>query len=87
MTLQQFRSLPKDIQRKMVHDYGVFLYGRTGVSLTAKLYQMDGFYVELFFDTKMSVVTQIKSFSDTAPLEPYLRMVDVSELQLLLKGG
>ena len=86
MTLQQFRSLPKDIQRKIVNDYDVFLFGRTGVCLIAKIYQIDSFYVELFFDTKMSVVTQLKSFEDTAPLEPYLRMVDVKELQLLLKG-
>jgi hypothetical protein len=84
MTFQQFRSLPKDIQRNVVKHYGVFLFGRSGVGVNVILYQMESFYVEIYFDEKMSEVTRIRSFEDTRHLEPYLRMVDVSELQVLL---
>lgn len=48
------------------------------------LYQVEGFYVELFFDEKMSEAIRIRSFDDTRHLEPYLRRVDVSELQPFL---
>lgn len=84
MTLLQFRSLPGDVQRQVVLYKGVFLFGRNGVNATAKLYQVDGFYVELFFDQRMSEVTRLVAFEDTAKLEPYLRQVDVRELQMLL---
>lgn len=84
MTYEQFCSLPKDIQRNVVKHCGVFLFGRTGVGVNVKLYQVESFYVEIYFDKKMSEVIRLKSFEDTKHLEPYLRMVDVSELQLLL---
>ena len=48
------------------------------------LYQVESFYVEIYFDEKMSEAKHIRSFEGTRHLEPYLRMVDVSELQLLL---
>ena len=84
MTFEQFRSLPKDMQRNVVKHCGVFLFGRTGVGVNVMLYQVESFYVEIYFDEKMSEATRIRSFEDTRHLEPYLRMVDVSELQFLL---
>ena len=84
MTITQFRALPKDIQRTVVKHYGVFLFGRTGVGVNVMLYQVEGFYVELYFDEKMSEAMHVRSFDDTIHLDPYLRRVDVSELQLLL---
>ena len=84
MTFQQFRSVPKDMQRNVVKHCGVFLFGRTGVGVNVMLYQVEGFYVEIYFDEKMSEAKHIRSFEDTRLLEPYLRMVDVSELQPLL---
>jgi hypothetical protein len=84
MTLEQFQSLPKDIQRNVVKHCGVFLFGRTGVGVNVMLYQVEGFYVELYFDEKMSEAMHVRSFDDTKHLDPYLRRVDVSELQLLL---
>ncbi|HEU4902377.1 MAG TPA: hypothetical protein VFT06_06270 [Flavisolibacter sp.] len=84
MTFQQFCSLPKDMQRKMVKHCGAFLFGRSGVGVNVKLYQVESFYVEIYFDERMSEATHIRCFEDTKLLEPYLRMVDVSELQLLL---
>jgi hypothetical protein len=84
MTFEQFQALPKDIQRNVVKHCGVFLFGRTGVGVNVKLYQIEGFYVELYFDEKMSEAIRIRSFEDTKLLEPYLRKIDVSALQVLL---
>jgi hypothetical protein len=84
MTFQQFQALPRDIQRNVVKHCGVFLFGRTGVGVNVMLYQVEGFYVEIYFDEKMSEAIRIRCFEDTQHLEPYLRMVDVSEVQVLL---
>lgn len=84
MTFEQYCSLPKDMQRKVVKHCGAFLFGRTGAGVNVILYQVESFYVEIYFDEKMSEAIRIKAFEDTRHLEPYLRMVDVSELQLLL---
>lgn len=84
MTFQQFQALPKDVQRNVVKHCGVFLFGRTGVGVNVMLYQVEGFYTELYFDEKMSEAIHIRSFEDTSYLEPYLRRIDVSEVQLLL---
>ena len=84
MTFNQFQALPKDVQRNVVRHCGAFLSGRTGVGVNVKLYQVEGFYVELYFDEKMSQATRVKSFENTKYLEPYLRKIDVSEVQFLL---
>ena len=84
MTYEQFQALPKDIQRNVVKHCGVFLFGRTAVGVNVMLYQVEGFYAELYFDEKNSGSIRIRAFEDTKDLEPYLRKVDVSELQLLL---
>lgn len=85
MTLAQFRSLSGDLQRQFVQHSAVFLFGRTAVGVTTKLYQVDGFYVELFFDDRMAEVIHIFSFDDPAKLGPYLQQVDLSELTMLLR--
>jgi hypothetical protein len=87
MNLTQFRSLSPDIQRKVVQHTGVFLFGRTGVGVTAKLYQIGSFYVELFFNEKRSELIRIVSFDDTHKLEPYLRLVNVAEIQPYLSDS
>ncbi|WP_162945037.1 hypothetical protein [Flavisolibacter nicotianae] len=85
MTLHQFRSLSEDVQRRIIQQNGVFLLGRTGVGITAKLYQLNGFYVEMFWDEKMAEVVHLVSFDDPAKLENYFHLVLVSELQALLR--
>ena len=84
MTLHQFRSLPKDMQAQLAKQKGSYLFGRTTRHAFVKLYQVDNFYVELYFDKKMSFVAIVNSFEDTERLAPYLQFLDVSELHQLL---
>ncbi|RYG33687.1 MAG: hypothetical protein EOO01_32975, partial [Chitinophagaceae bacterium] len=86
MTLQEFQAFSPNKQRRMVHAKGVFLLNREGVGLTAILYQLEGFYVELHLDTQSAVVLHLVSFSDTEALEPYLHQIHLTELQPLLRG-
>ena len=85
MTLQDFCAYSSSKQRRLVHAKGVFLLNRKGVGITAILYQVEGFYVELHLDGQSAVVLHLVCFDDTARLEPYLHQIPLTELQPLLR--
>jgi hypothetical protein len=84
INLQQFQSYPDTIQRKLVHRRGVFLLSRKGEEDVVNLYRVDGFYVELFFNQRMSAVLRIGAFEDTAGLDAYLQQVELPGIKQLL---
>ena len=84
MTLHQFRSLPLDVQERMLINNGTLLFDRKAVGIKVLLYQLSGFYVEVFYDTNTSKVCLIKSFVEPDDLEPYLHKIDISEVEALL---
>jgi hypothetical protein len=84
MNLHQFRSLPKDQQAHYTKQKGVYLFCRTTKYALVKLYQADNFYVELYYDKKMAFISIVNSFDTTERLQPYLQLLDVSEVQQLL---
>ena len=49
------------------------------------LYQLSGFYVEVFYDTSTAKVSVVKSFTDVDGLEAYLYKIDISEVEAILK--
>ncbi len=44
------------------------------------LYTMDNFYVEVFFRKGSNKVSWLNTFASTDNLEPYLEMIDISDL-------
>lgn len=84
MTLHDFQAFSAAKQRRLVHTKGVFLLRRNGVGVTAILYQVESFYVELQLDAESAVMRHLFSFDDTAALEPYLLQIQLTELQPLL---
>ncbi|HEX8313980.1 MAG TPA: hypothetical protein VF609_03255 [Flavisolibacter sp.] len=84
MTLKQFRSLPLHTQEKLLINNGTFLFDRKAVGIKVLLYQLSGFYVEVFYDTTTAKVSLIKSFTDTDGLEAYLYKIDISEVVAIL---
>lgn len=84
MTLHQFRSLPLQTQERLLINNGTFLFDRKAVGIKVLLYQLSGFYVEVFYDTVTAKVCTIKSFTETDDLEPYLYKIDISEVQAIL---
>ena len=51
----------------------------------AVLYQVDGFYVEVFFRDNSTGIYQLKSYADVNGIEAYLYMIDISELTASLQ--
>lgn len=84
MTQQQFSALPKDIQARFTKEKGTYVSARDTKFAIVKLYQVNNFYVELYYDKRIACISIVNSFEGTERLQPYLKAIDLSELQHLL---
>jgi hypothetical protein len=80
MTLTQFNKLKIEEQQKAVLINGVFLGERKDPPLRMMLYDMESFYVEVFFLSRYNKVAWFNGFQSTKKLEPYLQKIDVSSI-------
>ena len=53
---------------------------RKSLGVSVLLFQLDGFYVEVFYNTATEMVSFIISFEDLDGLEAYLSLVDISDV-------
>ncbi len=44
------------------------------------LYQIDSFYVEVFYHRELNVIRKYRPFQSIQQLDPYHRQIDISEL-------
>ena len=68
----------------MINFHGVLLLERRADNLNAALYQVDNFYVELFFKDNSPAIFLLKCYADTSGLDAYLHMIDITDVQALL---
>lgn len=80
MTLQNFRALTQNKQNKKLLTEGVCVADRRTEEVQALLFQIEGFYVEVFFNGEGDEVLFSRSFEDVAELDPYLQHIDLSEV-------
>jgi hypothetical protein len=84
MTLYQFRSLSEEQQANSVWD-GVFLDLRTHNDCNVLLYDLGGFYVEVYYLPILNKIIKLRPFKSVKPLEPYLDQLNTEELDNLIK--
>ena len=77
MTLYESKCLDEMEQMEAIWN-GVHLANRDDAEHKILLYQIDSFYVEVFYHKEYNVIRRIRSFSNTGPLEPYLAQIDLS---------
>jgi hypothetical protein len=53
---------------------------RTDEQFRILLYQVDSFYVEVYYDIAYNKIRKIKSFTSIRLLNPYLKKIDISTL-------
>lgn len=80
MRLSVFRKLSPQDQHDLVTREGVLLWERKSKNFRIYLYQLGGFYVELFFFKKSGEFATIKPFDNMDELSPYLAEIDVGYL-------
>ena len=77
MNVFDFHRLSEKQQLDTLENSGVFIAERDGAFYNIKLYQIEGFYVELYFHTHFNVVVNINCFTNTDCLDPYLESIDL----------
>ena len=80
MTLHHFKALAQDKQRKALLQKGAFVADRMTDAFCVYLFQIDKFYVEIFFIRESDEIVWIKSFECIDELEPYLTNINISSL-------
>ena len=80
MNLATYKLLNEDEQFEIIERRGVYLAERDHSFYNIRLYQIDGFYVEIFCHTHFNVIVRTKSFSSTKFLEVYLDKINVEGL-------
>ena len=80
MTLCEFSLLSEKEKTALLYKQGVYIGKRKLGSVTVLLYQLEGFYAEVYYRQYRRVVDRIRCFADTARLDPYLEEINVEHL-------
>ena len=80
MTLYEFNALNEDGQAEMLWERGVYLMVRQERGYKFALYQLDAFYVEVWYHVDGNEIMRLRSFSSIGPLEPYLAEIELPEI-------
>ncbi|HYO21547.1 MAG TPA: hypothetical protein VER36_04010 [Flavisolibacter sp.] len=80
MTLQGFLELPQDQQARLLYEQGVYIGKRKLCNTSIVLYQLEGFYAEVYYHKYRCLIECISCFAGTARLDPYLAQIDVEHL-------
>ena len=80
MTRYHFNILDEAEKARIIRDKGVQVGEREDTFHTVRLYQVDGFYVEMYHHNHFNVITRMHSFSNTESLKPYLAHISLEGL-------
>jgi hypothetical protein len=80
LTEKYFITLPLPLQKALVKQKGTFLCERTSKNFVVYLFELDAFYVEVFYDRDKARIVWIHTFHNLNLLEPYLAAIDLSNL-------
>ena len=79
MSENQFNRLSEDEQSDVISKKGVLISVRKTDEHRVLLYQIQGFYAEVFYHPTNNAI-KIKSFSSTENLQPYLNQISLNGL-------
>jgi hypothetical protein len=80
MTLQEFSALPDEEKAALLYEQGVYIGKRKLAATIVILYQLEGFYAEVYYRQYRRIIECISCFAGTARLDPYLPQIDVEHL-------
>lgn len=80
MTLYDFSLMCENRQTSRLYKDGVYIGKRNDGNEVVVLYQLDGFYVEIFYRKYRRIISHLKFFTSTEKLTPYLQHLDIEEL-------
>jgi hypothetical protein len=75
LSLIQFQELPQELQFKMLRNRGVYVGKRKDDDQVIILFQLHGFYVEIYYKEYRKVIDYVLSSDTTEILQPYLDQI------------
>lgn len=85
MTLYDFILLAPEQQADATWKRGSFIAVGDKGSMKVLLYQLDSFYVEVYYNCEKGKIEEFRCFDSTYYLEPYLAAIDLSELMPVVR--
>jgi hypothetical protein len=80
MDIREFNFMDGMSKTEVLASDGIFLAERTDGCFRISLYQVNDFYVEIYYHKTRYFYICIRSFEDVAELFPYLQDIDISEV-------
>jgi hypothetical protein len=80
MKLADFKSLSRDEQVTILYQEGVYIGKKKVEKLTVLLYQLESFYVELFYSSYRRSIQKLRVTDSTFILDPYLEQIEIEYL-------
>ena len=80
MTVQDFQLLPQQEQVEILCKDGIYIGKHKDANSIILLYQVDAFYVEVFYRKYRSHIKLLHCFESTEYLDPYLEQINVEDL-------
>ena len=77
MTYRQFKYLSETDQELICWSKGVEIASKADKIYQYKLYQVDGFYIEVQSTITFGIIRKISSFDDMQLLESYLEQIKI----------
>jgi hypothetical protein len=77
MTAQQFNILNEDIQHKYLLIRGECIASRETEEHCILLFQIDSFYVEVYFDNECNEIIHSRTFESIDELQPYFEQAEI----------
>ena len=84
MNIEDFNFLDALAKTEVISMDGIFLAERSEGCFRISLYQLQNFYVEIYYHTTRFFYVCIRSFEDDGELSPYLSSIDISEIYKVL---
>lgn len=81
MNLSDFHFMTSDLKAEAVWVHGTFLAIRSEEDYYVALYHMGSFFVEVWYSPQADKITYTIGFRSAVHLQPYLQMIDISELE------
>lgn len=85
MTLEQFKYLSPKEQEFALKTQAVFIASMHDKENIYNLFQIDSFYLEVYYNVEENVVSSLIYFDEINMLEPYLKLIDIKPIYQLLE--
>ena len=87
LSLTEFIDLPQELQFEALHKHGVYVGKRKVDKQTIVLFQLHGFYVEVYYRQYRKIIDHIVTVDSTDILQPYLDQIHIRDLYNDKKGN